>query len=106
MPPEVPHGHNVYRFSDTAQFLRLLETGGLDEVRIAEHTSVYSVPDTETLWRGGLGSLVLTGAAIKRQEKAVQDMVRAAFERRAAVYKSATGFDIPIAFKVGVGRKP
>ena len=106
MPSEVPHGHNVYRFSDTAEFLRLLHGAGLDEVGVAEHTTVYSVADTETLWRGGLGSLVLTGAAIRQQDKAVQDRVRAAFERRAGIYKSAKGLDVPIAFKVGVGHKP
>lgn len=105
MPAEVPHGHDVYRFSDTAEFLRLLHGAGLDEVEVAEHTTVYSVPDTETLWRGGLGSLVLTGAAIRHQHKAVQDRVRAAFERRAGIYKSANGLDVPVAFKVGVGRK-
>jgi SAM-dependent methyltransferase len=106
MPSEVPRGHNVYRFSDTAEFLRLLHGAGLDEVGVAEHTTVYSVADTETLWRGGLGSLVLTGAAIRQQDKAVQDRVRAAFERRAGIYKSAKGLDVPVAFKVGVGHKP
>ena len=67
MPPHVPQGHNVYRFSNTGEFLRLLEGAGLIEVAITEHTTTYSVPDTETLWRGGLGSLVLTGAAIRHQ---------------------------------------
>jgi hypothetical protein len=48
----------------------------------------------------------LTGAAIRHQDKATQDLIRAAFERRASVYKSANGLDLPIAFKVGAGRKP
>jgi cyclopropane fatty-acyl-phospholipid synthase-like methyltransferase len=34
------------------------------EVKVTEHAATYFVPDTETLWRGGLGSLVLTGAVI------------------------------------------
>jgi SAM-dependent methyltransferase len=106
MPSEVPHGHNVYRFSDTAEFLRLLHGAGLDEVGVAEHTTIYSVADTETLWLGGLGSLVLTGAAIRQQDKAVQDRVRAAFECRAGIYRSARGLGVPVAFKVGVGHKP
>jgi hypothetical protein len=96
----------VYRFSNTEEFLRLLSGTGLAEVAVAEHATIYSIPDTETLWRGGLGSCVLTGAAIRHQDEATQKRIRAAFERRASVYKSAKGLDLPVAFKVGSGRKP
>jgi len=106
VPPDMPQGHNVYRFSDTGEFLRLLEGAGLIEVAVTEHATTYFVPDTETLWRGGLGSLLLTGAAIRHQDKATQDLIRTAFERCASVYKSANGLDLPVAFKVGVGRQP
>jgi SAM-dependent methyltransferase len=106
MPPDVPQGHNVYRFSDTGEFVRLLEGAGLVEVTVAEHSTTHAVPDAETLWRGGLGRLLLTGAAIKHQDKATQDLIRAAFERCADAYKSAVGLDLPIAFKVGSGRRP
>jgi hypothetical protein len=105
-PPDVPQGHNMLRFSDTGEFLRLLCRTGLVEVAVEEHATTYSVPDTETLWRGGLGSFVLTGAAIRHQDKATQDKIRTAFERRASVYKSANGLDLPVAFNVGSGRKP
>jgi hypothetical protein len=96
----------MLRFSDTGEFLRLLCRTGLVEVAVEEHATTYSVPDTETLWRGGLGSFVLTGAAIRHQDKATQDKIRTAFERRASVYKSANGLDLPVAFNVGSGRKP
>ena len=106
MPPDVPQGHNVHRFSDTGEFLRLLEGAGLTEVAVIEHATIYSVPDTETLWRGGLGSLVLTGAAIRQQDKPTQDLIRTAFERCASIYKSPDGLRLPVAFKVGCGRQP
>jgi SAM-dependent methyltransferase len=106
LPPDVPQGHDLLRFSDTGEFLRLLRGAQLDELAVEEHTTVYSFPDTETLWRGGLGSFVLTGAAITHQDKATQDVIRAAFERRAIVYKSANGLELPVAFKVGSGRRP
>ena len=106
MPLDVPQGHNVFRFSNTGEFLRLLEGAGLIEVAITEHATTYSVPDRETLWRGGLGSLVLTGAAIKQQDRATQDLIRTAFERCASVYRSANGLNLPIAFKVGSGQRP
>jgi hypothetical protein len=106
VPPNVPQGHNAYRFSNTREFLQLLEGVGLMEVAIMDHATTYSVPDTETLWQGGLGSLVLTGASIRHQDKATQDRIRTAFERRASVYKSAEGLNLPIAFKVGAGQQP
>ncbi|MCP4615688.1 MAG: methyltransferase domain-containing protein [Bradyrhizobium sp.] len=104
--PDVPQGHNVFRFSNSGEFLRLLEGAGLTHVAIAEHTTTYFVPDTETLWRGGLGSLVLTGAAIRQQAQATQVAIRTAFERCASAYKSSDGLNLPIAFKIGYGQRP
>ncbi len=106
MPPDVPQGHNVFRFCDTGEFIRLLERSGLVEVTVVEHATTHTVPDAETLWRGGLGSLVLTGAAIRHQDKKTQGLIRAAFERAASLYKSANGLNLPIAFKIGSGRRP
>src|SRR3954451_2404332 len=103
--PDVPQGHNVFRFSNSGEFLRLLGGTGLTEVKVTEHAATYFIPDTETLWRGGLGSLVLTGAVIRKQDQATQDLIRAAFERCASVYRSADGLNLPIAFKIGSGRR-
>ncbi len=105
-PPNLPPGHNVHRFSNTGEFVKLLEGAGLIEVTVTEHATTYSVRDPETLWLGGLGSLLLTGAAIGQQDKPTQDLIRAAFDRRASVYKSATGLNLPVAFKIGAGRRP
>lgn len=106
LPPDVPQGHPVFRFSDTAEFLQLLRGAALVEIAVKEHATTYAVPNAETLWRGGLGSFVLTGAAIKLQDKATQEAIRAEFERRAGVYRTANGLDLPVAFKVGSGRVP
>ena len=102
----MPRGHNVFRFSNSGEFLRLLDEAGLREVKVTEHAATYFVPDTETLWRGGLGSLVLTGAVIRKQDQATQDLIRTAFERCASVYRSADGLNLPIAFKIGSGQRP
>ena len=106
LPSDVPQGHNVFRFSNSDEFLRLLEGAGLSEVAVTEHAATYSVLDTETLWRGGLGSLVLTSAVIRHQDQATQNLIKTAFERRASVYKSANGLNLPIAFKIGSGQRP
>lgn len=104
-PPDVPTGYSILRFSDTGEFRRLLEGAGLTDVAVEDHRTTYLVPDTETLWRGGLGSFAVTAAAIAHQNQKTQDAIRAALERRAAAYKTPNGLKIPIAFKIGAGRK-
>lgn len=103
---DVPQGHNVFRFSNSEELVRLLEGAGLIDVDVVEHTTTLFVADTETLWRGGLGSLVLTGAVIRQQDQATQSSIRAAFERRASAYQTVGGLKLPIAFKIGSGRRP
>jgi SAM-dependent methyltransferase len=105
VPPDLPQGHDVFRFSNPGELLRLLEGAGLSNVALREFEATYFVPDTETLWRGGLGSFVLTGAVIRHQDQATQDLIRTAFERKASIYKSADGLNLPIAFMIGSGRR-
>jgi ubiquinone/menaquinone biosynthesis C-methylase UbiE len=105
-PLDVPQGHKVFRFSNSDEFLRLLRGASLTEVKVTEHAATYFVPDTETLWHGGLGSLVLTGAVIRNQDQATQELIRNAFERCASIYRSADGLNLPIAFKIGSGQRP
>ena len=63
------------------------------------------MPDIDTLWKGGLGSFALTAAAIAQQDAATQAAIRAALERRAEIYRTATGLKVPVAFKIGAGQK-
>jgi SAM-dependent methyltransferase len=106
LPAEVPATHSSLRFCETAAFLNLLRGAGLADTTIAEHASIYVVPSIEALWKGGMSSLVLTGAAIRNQDAATQDRLRQAFERRARSYLKSDGLHVPIAFKIGAGRKP
>lgn len=104
-PPDVPTGYSVFRFADTEEFSRLLKGAKLSEVVIEEYKTTYLIPDVETLWRGGLGSFALTASAIAHQDSTTQSKIRAALERRASAYRTAGGLMLPVAFKIGVGRK-
>jgi SAM-dependent methyltransferase len=104
-PSDVPQRHNMLRFCETKEFLALLRGAGLTDVAIAEQGTTYTIPDAETLWQGGLGSFVLTAAAIRALDVAMRTAIRAAFERRIEPYRRDTGFVMPIAFKIGRGRK-
>jgi SAM-dependent methyltransferase len=105
-PPDVPAGYSILRFTDTDQFHRLLEGAGLTEVAVHDHRTNYLVADVDTLWCGGLGSFAITASAIAHQDAATQTAIRATLERKAAVYQTSNGLMLPIAFKIGVGRKP
>jgi hypothetical protein len=104
-PPDMPKGYSPLRFSDSAEFARLLEGSGLMEVIVTDHQTTYLIPDIDTLRRGGLGSFAITGSAIVHHSAATQEGIRAALERRAAIYRTPVGLELPVAFKIAVGRK-
>jgi hypothetical protein len=68
--------------------------------------SAYLVADVGMLWCGALGSFAVTASAIAHQHAATRAAIRAALERKAGVYQTPNGLMLPIAFKIGVGRKP
>jgi len=105
-PAGAPQGHNIFRFSDRTAFEDLLRDAGLAEVRVDDHNAVPTFADADAVWRGGLGSFVLTGAMIKAQDVATQKAIRAAFDRLIQPYATAAGIALPVAFKTGSGRKP
>lgn len=105
-PSDVPTGYSVLRFSDTAEFRRLLDGAMLSEVEVVDHRTTHLIPDVDALWRGGLGSFAVTAAAIDHQDDATREKIRAALARRAVAYATSDGLRLPIAFKIGAGRKP
>ena len=104
-PADVPQGHAIYRFADTHEFRNLLEEADLMDVSVEDHQTTYLISDVDTLWSGGLGSFALTASAIAHQDAATQAAIRAALERRAETYRTTAGLKVPVAFKIGVGRK-
>src|SRR5215472_5423374 len=104
-PADLPQGHAIYRFSNTDEFRKLLEGADLLDVGVEDHQTTYLIPDIDALWRGGLGSFALTSAAIAHQDAPTQAAIRAALERRAATYRTTAGLNVPVAFKIGTGRK-
>jgi ubiquinone/menaquinone biosynthesis C-methylase UbiE len=104
-PADVPKSHAIYRFADTDEFRNLLKGANLIDVKVEDHNTTYLIPDLDTLWRGGLGSCALTASAIEHQDAGTKAAIRAALERRAEPYRTAAGINLPIAFKIGTGRK-
>jgi ubiquinone/menaquinone biosynthesis C-methylase UbiE len=105
-PAEVPQAHSTLRFSDPEEFRRLLEGAGLQDITLRDHGGTHLLADVDALWHGATGGMALTSSLIVHQDTATQAAIRAALERRAAAYKTDRGLELPIAFRVGSGRKP
>jgi ubiquinone/menaquinone biosynthesis C-methylase UbiE len=105
-PPGVlPAGHSSLRFTDASEFRRLMEGAGLVDISLEEHRATHLVPDVDALWNGAIGGLALTSSLIIFQDAPMQRAIRSALERKAAAYKTPRGLELPVAFRVGAGRK-
>lgn len=48
-----------------------------------------------------MGSFAFTASAVAHQDAKTQAAIRAALERRAAIYITSSGLKLPVAFKIG-----
>lgn len=105
--PGIPRdGPDPYRFADDAAFTALLSEAGLDGARV--HTIEFEQPvsSTDELWEGMLGGTVRTSTVIERQETQVVELVRGALDHTVSPYRGETGIALPVAAKLGSGRRP
>lgn len=105
-PADVPPGPPVTRFSDETALRAVLSDAGLDDVTVRDVTWTHRVPSLDAWWEGGMGSLVRAAALVIGQPPETQQRVRRAFDRLAESYRSSDGFVVPMAAKLGSGRKP
>ena len=105
-PAEVPKAHSTLRFCDPVELRRLLAGAGLDDITLHDHSTTHLVADVDALWHGATAGMALTSSLIVHQDAVTQAAIRRALERRAAVYKTDKGLELPIAFRIGAGRKP
>ena len=105
-PPGVlPAGHSSLRFTDAREFRGLLEGAGLADISLEAHRATHLVPDVDALWNGAIGGMALTSSLIIYQDAPTQTAIRAALDRLAAAYTTPRGLELPVAFRVGAGRK-
>jgi SAM-dependent methyltransferase len=104
-PRDVPEGPPVNRFSDDVALRELLEGSGLGEVVVTTHSWTHHAPSVDVWWRGGLGGMARSAAAIRAQTPSMQQCIRAEFERLAAAYAAAGGYGIPCVAKLAVGTR-
>lgn len=104
-PAELPTGPPMFRFSDDQELSGALRSAGLAEVTVRGFSFIHPLASPEELWNGILGGTVRTSIGIRRQPKEVQDRIRTAFERLVRAYRGHGGIRVPVAFKIGSGRR-
>ena len=105
-PRDLPAGPPVTRYSDPANLSALLRGAALTDVAVADATWTVPVPTLDTWWSCGLVSMVRVGALVRSQPVDVQRRVRVIFDRLAEGYRLGEGYVVPMAARVGSGRKP
>ncbi len=105
-PPDVPAGHSNLRFSDTAEFRKLLVGAGLDDVRVEDHATTYAIADVDTLL--ARRSRELCGDRVGDRPSRTPQHRRPSGRpwsgvRRPIAHRA--GLVIPVAFKIGSGQK-
>jgi SAM-dependent methyltransferase len=104
-PPDLPVGPPMFRFSDDVALADLLRSAALRDITVRGYSHVHRLASADALWDGILAGTVRTSIGIRRQSDAVRDEIRAAFERLVQPYVRGDGVYMPVAFKVGMGRK-
>jgi SAM-dependent methyltransferase len=104
-PADVPSGPPIFRFSDEAEFARLLGDAGLTDVDVRTVAFTHRFASGDELWDGLLGGTVRTRALVLAQPKDVQAQIRAVFDRLVRPYATNGGLEIPVSVKLASGRR-
>ena len=105
-PADVPPGPPLFRFADESEFRRLLGDAGLVEVRVDTIDFTLALESADELWDGLVAGTVRVRPLVAAQTDAVQAAIRARFDELLAEYRGDDGYEVPVAVKLGSGRKP
>ena len=105
-PPDIPVGPPFFRFSEEAEFMRLLADAGLEGIRIDTVAFSLHAASANALWHGLLGGTVRAAALIVRRPEATQRAIRAAFDRILQPYTGPGGVELPVSVKLASAAKP
>jgi SAM-dependent methyltransferase len=102
-----PAGPDPFRFADDAQLRALLDDAGLEDTAVETVAARLRVEgDAMELWDGLLAGSVRSAAAVEALSSAARERARAAFTELVEPYRVAGGHELPVAAKVGSGRRP
>jgi SAM-dependent methyltransferase len=105
-PADVPAGPPLFRFADEDEFTGLLAGAGLEDTAIETVDFSLELASADELWEGLIEGTVRVRPLVLAQTPDVQAAIRSRFDELLAEYRAGDGFDVPVAVKLGSGRKP
>jgi SAM-dependent methyltransferase len=105
LPADIPPGPPFFRFSEEAEFVRLLCNAGLSDVDVQTVTFTHRLASGDELWAGLMGGTVRIRALVLAQPEHVQARIRAAFDRLVRPYATNGGLELPVSVKLASGRR-
>jgi SAM-dependent methyltransferase len=105
-PSDIPPGPPFFRFSDDAEFARLLDDAGFEDVRVETIAFTHPFAGADEIWHGFTRGTGRTRWIIEKQTREVRTRIRAALDARVREYEvPAGGLEVPISVKIASGRK-
>ena len=105
-PVDVPPGPPLFRFAAEDELSALLEDAGLSDVRVETIDFALQLESADELWDGLVEGTVRVRPLVQSQTDEVRRAIRARFDELLEEHRGETGFEVPVAVKLGSGRKP
>lgn len=105
-PADVPPGPPLFRFADEGELTGLLAGAGLADVEVDTIDFVLQLGSADELWNGLVEGTVRVRPLVQSQTDAVRRAIRARFDELLDEHRAGSGFEVPVAVKLGSGRKP
>jgi SAM-dependent methyltransferase len=105
-PPGIPPGPPLFRFADDDAFAALLEGAGFIDVGVETIGFGLEVATADELWNGLVAGTVRVGPLVLGQTEQIRRAIRERFDELLEEHRSGSGFDVPVALKLGSGTKP
>ena len=105
-PADVPPGPPLFRFADEDEFSSLLAGAGLADVELDTIDFTLELESADELWNGLVDGTVRVGPLVRSQTEAVRRAIRQRFDELLDEHRAGGGFEVPVAVKLGSGRKP
>lgn len=106
IPATIPAGPTIFRFADDVEFARVLSDAGLENATVETIDFSLPIESAEELWDGLVDGTVRVRPLLVAQSDETQRAIRARFEELLDEYRDGDGFEVPVAVKLGSGRKP
>jgi ubiquinone/menaquinone biosynthesis C-methylase UbiE len=103
---DIPAGPSFFRFSEEAEFVRLLGDAGLSDVAVRTVSFTHRLASADELWEGLMDGTVRMRALVRAQAEDVQARIHGVFDRLVSEYTTEEGsIELPVSVKLAAGRK-